>query len=79
MFGKILILVTAAAVAVGTVARTSHGASPERGYTVKAGDTLWAIAERHYDGDPRASVWELQRRNDLAGADLVPGQKLVLP
>lgn len=52
---------------------------PERHYRVKAGDTLWSIAERTYAGDPREGVWELTKRNNLTSATIVPGQMLVLP
>jgi LysM repeat protein len=79
MFGKLLILVCIAALAVGLVARGSNGAGPKRTYTVRPGDTLWAVAERTYSGDPRQGVWELQQRNHLASATIVPGEKLVVP
>ena len=52
---------------------------PERQYRVKAGDTLWSIAERTYGGDPREGVWELRERNHLTSATIVPGQVIVLP
>jgi len=52
---------------------------PERHYRVKAGDTLWSIAQRTYIGDPREGVWELRERNRLDSATIVPGQMLVLP
>jgi nucleoid-associated protein YgaU len=52
---------------------------PERHYRVKAGDTLWSIAERSYGGDPREGIWKLEQRNHLASATLVPGQLLVVP
>jgi LysM repeat protein len=48
-------------------------------YTVKRGDTLWAIAASHYAGDPRDAIYRIDRRNHLAGSLLVPGQRLVLP
>ena len=51
----------------------------ERTYIVKPGDTLWSVAERTSSGDPRQGVWELQQRNHLASATIVPGQKLVVP
>jgi nucleoid-associated protein YgaU len=51
----------------------------ERHYRVKAGDTLWSIAERTYGGDPREGVWELRERNALSSATIVPGQLLVIP
>ena len=79
MFGKLLILVCVAAVAVGLAAHGSSGAGPKRTYVVRPGDTLWAVAQRTYAGDPRQGVWELQQRNHLASATIVPGQKLVVP
>ena len=79
MFGKFLILLCVAALAVGLVARGSNGAGPRRTYTVRPGDTLWSVAERTYSGDPRQGVWELQQRNHLASATIVPGEKLSLP
>jgi LysM repeat protein len=79
MFGKFLILLCVAALAVGLVARGSNGAGPKRTYTVRPGDTLWSVAERTYSGDPRQGVWKLQQRNHLASATIVPGEKLVVP
>ena len=79
MFGKLLILVCAAALVVGLAARGSHGAGPKQTYVVRPGDTLWSVAQRTYSGDPRQGVWELQHRNHLATATIVPGQKLVVP
>ena len=79
MFAKILLLVVAAALAVGVVARTSHGAGPERTYVVRPADTLWSIAAHAYGGDTREGVWELEQRNHLRSTTLVPGQRLVLP
>ena len=79
MFGKFLILLCLAALAVGFVARGSSGAGPKQWYTVRAGDTLWSIAAHSYAGDPREGVWEIERRNHLASATISPGEKLVLP
>ena len=79
MFGKFLIVLVLAALAVGMAARTTHGAGPERSYVVKPADTLWSIAAKSYAGDPREGVWELQHRNHLRTATLTPGQTLVLP
>lgn len=79
MFAKFLIVLVIAALAVALVARTSHGAGPERMYVVKPADTLWSIAARSYSGDVREGVWKLQQRNQLGSATLRPGQKLVLP
>jgi LysM repeat protein len=79
MFVKLLILVTVAALAVGLVARSSHGAGPERAYVVKPSDTLWSIASRTYAGDVREGVWKLEQRNHLDSATISPGEKLILP
>jgi LysM repeat protein len=79
VFVKLLIVSVLAALAVGLVARSSHGAGPERTYVVRPADTLWSIAARTYSGDPRQGVWELQQRNHLSSDTLRPGQKLVLP
>jgi LysM repeat protein len=79
MFGKLLILVCVAALAVGLAARGSSGAGPKRTYVVKPGDTLWSVAQHAYAGDPREGVWKLERRNHLGSATIVPGEKLVVP
>ena len=79
MFGKFLILVCVATLAVGLVARGSSGAGPKRSYVVRPGDTLWSVAERTYSGDPRQGVWLLQQRNHLASTTIVPGERLVVP
>jgi LysM repeat protein len=79
MFGKLLILVCLAALAVGLAARGSNGAGPKRTYVVRPGDTLWSVAERTYAGDPREGVWKLQQRNHLASPTIVPGEKLIVP
>jgi LysM repeat protein len=79
MFGKLIIMLVLAALAVGLAARSSHGAGPERTYVVKPTDTLWSIAERNYAGDVREGVWKLEQRNHLAVATITPGQVLVLP
>jgi LysM repeat protein len=79
MFGKLVILLCTAVLAVGLAAHSSNGAGPRRTYVVRPGDTLWTVAERTYAGDPRQGVWELEQRNHLAGAIIVPGEKLVVP
>jgi LysM repeat protein len=60
-------------------ANESGASGPAQRYTVQPGDTLWSIATAHFAGDPREGVWELERRNRLASATIVPGQVLVLP
>ena len=49
-------------------------------YVVKAGDTLWAIAEHQGRGDdPRPLVDAIADANDLSSANIVPGQTLIVP
>ena len=79
MFGKVLMVAVSALVLWGVVARASHGAGRERVYVVKPHDTLWTIAARTYGGDPRAGIWKIEKANHLAGATIVPGEKLVVP
>jgi LysM repeat protein len=79
MFGKFLILLCAAALAVGLAAHSSNGAGPKRTYVVRPGDTLWTVAQRTYSGDPREGVWKLEQRNHLGSPTIVPGEKLVVP
>ena len=79
VFPRFLILLTAIALVVGTYARPSGSAGKPQVYLVRPADTVWSIASAHYSGDPRAAVWRLERRNHLAGATVVPGQRLVLP
>jgi LysM repeat protein len=79
MFARVVIVVLIAAFAVGLAARTSGSAGKPVRYVVQPTDTLWTIAAKHYPGDPREGIWELQKRNHLTGTTLVPGQRLVLP
>ena len=53
MFSRLVILVTAIALAVGAYARPSGSAGKPQSYVVKPTDTLWSIASAHYSGDPR--------------------------
>jgi len=49
-------------------------------YVVKAGDTLWAIAEHQARGDdPRPLVDAIADANDLGSANIVAGQTLIVP
>jgi nucleoid-associated protein YgaU len=76
---RILLLVVAALLLWALFAGEGGAGGTERQYRVKAGDTLWSIAERTYAGDPREGVWELSKRNALTSPTIVPGQMLVLP
>jgi LysM repeat protein len=79
MFPRLALILLAAALFVGVMARPSGSAGRPVSYVVKPTDTLWSIATRYYAGDPREGIWKLQRRNGLTGTLLVPGQRLVLP
>ena len=79
MFARLILIALLAGLAWAVFVRPSDGASPERTYIVRPGDTLWSIAERSYGGDPREGVWRLRERNDLVSALIAPGQRLVLP
>lgn len=78
MFGRILILATVGILLWAAFARSSDASGPEQRYVVQPHDTLWSIAASGYD-DPRRGIWEIKKRNGLAGATIVPGQVLVLP
>jgi LysM repeat protein len=76
----LLLAVLALVIAIGLrTAPDSAATAPPQVYVVQAGDTLWTIAERHGDGDPRDRVGEIRALNDLPGAHIVPGQSLLLP
>ena len=84
MFASRLVLCVAAAaaavaLAVSAAAQPTSGAAPSTRYLVQPGDTLWAIANARYDGDPRKAVWRIRQLNDLESAVLQPGQALDLP
>jgi nucleoid-associated protein YgaU len=80
MFGKFIVLLLAAVLAIGIAARASHGSGRAQAYVVRPADTLWSIAARHYGGDPREGVWKIEQANHVAdAATLRPGQRLLLP
>ena len=79
MFGRFLLLLVLAFGLWALVARDTAASGPEQRYTVRAGDTLWGIAVRHFAGDPREGVWELRERNHRGGVMIRPGQVLALP
>jgi LysM repeat protein len=79
-------LTAAAAAAVCALALMLGFASPSPGaatpvtYHVKAGDTLWSIAEsRSSGGDIRAAVYTIRSANHLSDSSIAIGQTLVLP
>jgi len=50
-------------------------------YVVAQGDTLWAIAVKFGPPqlDPRTYIYQVRQLNDLASANIHPGQVLRLP
>jgi LysM repeat protein len=79
VFARALILALAAVFLWAVFARPSGASGPPLHYRVQVGDSLWAIAQAHYAGDPREAVWKIEQRNHLQGAGIAPGQVLVLP
>ncbi len=79
MFARVVIVLLVAVFLWAVFARESGAAGPERYHVVRPGDTIWSIVDAMYAGDPREGVWKLQRRNELDGTTIVPGQRLVLP
>ena len=79
MFARVIVVMLVAVLLWAVFARDTGAGPPQRYHTVSAGETLWSIADASYAGDPREGVWELQRRNQLEGATIVPGQRLALP
>ena len=79
MFGRVAIVIAVAVLLWAALARDTGAGPNPRYHTVRSGETLWSIATASYAGDPREGVWLLQERNDLDGATIVPGQRLVLP
>jgi LysM repeat protein len=48
--------------------------------TVREGDTLWSIAERHLPSrDPYGTIDEIRRLNGMDGYGLRTGQRLLIP
>jgi LysM repeat protein len=79
MFAKVLALVVAALVVWTIAARPVVAHGPKTYYRVKPADTLWSIAAANYSGDVRDAVWRIQEANDLSGATIQPGERLLLP
>lgn len=78
-------MILAGAITVGFVG--GHASAEQRTptaehvYVVRAGDTLWGIAQRQVGpgGDPRQAVQDLIRRNHVPDGAISVGQRLVLP
>jgi LysM domain-containing protein len=80
---RLLSLLAASAVALALVmsyATPSSGASHPHRHGVRAGETLWSIAEHAYPGsDPRDAVYRIEQANAIHSSVISVGQVLVLP
>jgi nucleoid-associated protein YgaU len=79
MFVRIFLIVGIAVLVWSVMARSSNAHGAKQVVTVRAYDTLWSIAERHYGGDVRDAIWQIEKANHLPSADVRVGQTLVLP
>ncbi len=79
MFVRIFLIVAVSVLVWSAVARSTQAHGTKQVVTVRASDTLWSIAERHYGGDVRGAIWRIEQANHLSGADVRVGQRLVLP
>ena len=83
--GRLLVMVVAAALLAGFFAgrATAGGDGVVRGhvYVVRAGDTVWAIAERVAGPgeDPRPVADRLIRDNAIQSGVIRPGDRLLVP
>jgi membrane-bound lytic murein transglycosylase D len=57
----------------GNLADNSSTAGSSRTYTVRAGDSLWVISQKH-----SLSVEQIKRLNNLNSNSIKPGQKLII-
>ena len=76
---RTLVLVGFVLLAWSVLARPSGAHGSKVVYRVKVDDTLWSIATRHYGGDVRNAIWQIQTANHMAGVAIAPGERLVLP
>ncbi|MDO6353556.1 LysM domain-containing protein [Caloramator sp. CAR-1] len=47
-------------------------------YVVQQGDTLWSIAKKYTNGDPRRLIYEIRKHNDISPI-IRPGQAIEIP
>jgi nucleoid-associated protein YgaU len=79
MFLKIALVAGIALLVWSAAARPSGAHARKQVYRVKAYDTLWTIASKHYGGDTSDAVWRIEHTNDLGSTTISPGELLVLP
>lgn len=61
------------------LAADEPGAGVRNEHRVAPGESLWELAHRYGQGDPRRFVHEVANLNDLSDSLIFPGQRLVLP
>jgi nucleoid-associated protein YgaU len=79
MFVRVMLIVGIAVLVWSVMARSSTAHGAKQVVTVRAYETLWSIAQKHYGGDVRDAVWQIEKANHLQSADVRVGQTLVLP
>ncbi|MFN2460706.1 MAG: LysM peptidoglycan-binding domain-containing protein [Candidatus Velthaea sp.] len=71
------------AVSVPALSATIHAAAPVhyRTVTVQPGDNLWSLAEKSTPagGDVQGVIDQIVAANHVAGAHIVPGERLRVP
>jgi len=56
-----------------TIALNSTNSSPSKTYTVRPGDSLWVISQKH-----QLSIEQIKRLNNLNSTQIKPGQRLIV-
>jgi LysM repeat protein len=79
MFVRIALFLGVAVFAWSALVHPADSHGPKQVYVVQAYDTLWSIAAARYAGDTRDAIYRIQQANDLSGATLHAGQRLLLP
>jgi len=75
-----LLLIVIATGGTSADASATPGGPATASIVVTSGDSLWTVAKSlRPNGDPRAMMHTLVELNNLQGADLVPGQQLIVP
>ena len=77
-YGRVMLLVATLLLASARLAYGSGSAHYDK-VVVAPGDTVWTLAQAHYQGDPRSHVDAILGANHLSSPSLVPGESLLLP
>ena len=64
--------------ALKTHETTPHEARYEPiGYTVSDGETLWSLAEKYADGDPREWIYQVEKLNGMT-PEIHAGEQIII-